>query len=67
MQAAKREGSVIMRRYIINRLVAMAITLMIIVSIGFVVLRLMPGSPYSDNQDLPPELIRALEEKMHLD
>ncbi|MGI6358471.1 MAG: ABC transporter permease [Bacillota bacterium] len=56
-----------MRRYIINRLVAMAITLMIIVSIGFVVLRLMPGSPYSDNQDLPPELIRALEEKMHLD
>lgn len=60
-------GTNVMIKYIINRLVAMGVTLLIIVSIGFVVLRLMPGSPYADYQDLPIGVIKALEQKMHLD
>ncbi len=51
-----------MTRYVINRLGAMVLTLFIIVTIGFAVLRLMPGSVY-ENPDLPIEVIRAMEEK----
>lgn len=56
-----------MHKYIINRIFAMALVLLIIITIGFVVLRLMPGSPYAEFQDLPDTVIRALEEKLHLD
>ncbi len=43
----------------------MFITLFIILSIAFMVVRLMPGSMY-DNPELPIEVIQALEEKSHL-
>lgn len=55
-----------MIRYIVNRMMAMALVLFIIITIGFAVLRFMPGSPYED-PELPTEVIRALEEKAHLD
>ncbi len=54
-----------MKRYIIERIIAMFITLFIIMTIAFMVIRLMPGSVY-DNPELPPEVILALEEKAHL-
>ena len=43
----------------------MAITLFVVVTLAFVVLRLMPGSVY-DNPDFSEEIIAALEEKAHL-
>lgn len=55
-----------MTRYIINRLLAMALVLFVIVTIAFMVLRLMPGSVYDDYLELPVEVIEALEEKAHL-
>ena len=56
-----------MGKYILKRTGMMAIILFLIVSISFFVLRLMPGSPYDDDQDLTPEAIEALNAKMHLD
>lgn len=55
-----------MTRYIIERLIAMAITLFLIISISFFVLHAMPGSFVSDDPTLPPEVKKAMEEKHHL-
>lgn len=55
-----------MLKYIFNRIIAMAITLFIILTIAFIVVRLMPGNVY-DNMDLPPPVVLALEAKAHLD
>ncbi len=54
-----------MGQYILKRIGAMVLTMFIIISLAFVVLRLMPGSVY-DNPDLPEEIIAALEAKAHL-
>ena len=54
-----------MTRYIIERIIAMFITLFIIVTIAFCVVRMMPGSVY-DNPELPQSVIDALEAKAHL-
>ena len=56
-----------MGKYILKRTGMMVLILFLIVSIAFFVLRLMPGSPYDDDQDLSPEAIEALNAKMHLD
>lgn len=55
-----------MFRYILERLVAMAITMFVILTIAFMVVRLMPGSVY-DNPELPDSVIEALEKNAHLD
>ncbi len=55
-----------MTRYIINRLIAVALVLFMIVTVAFMVLRLMPGSVYDDNPELSSEVIEALEAKAHL-
>ena len=46
-----------MGKYILKRTGMMVLILFLIVSIAFFVLRLMPGSPYDDDQDLSPEAI----------
>ncbi len=54
-----------MSRYIYNRIAAMLITLFIIMTIAFVVIRLMPGSVFTD-EEMPLEIIEILNEKYHL-
>lgn len=54
-----------MGRYILQRIMALLITLFIILSVAFMVIRLMPGSVY-DDADLPPEVIKAMDDKYHL-
>lgn len=54
-----------MKKYLVSRILAMLITLFAIMTIAFVVVRLMPGSVY-DNPDLPPEVVAILEERAHL-
>ena len=54
-----------MFRYIVDRIVAMALTLFIIVSIAFMVVRLMPGSVYEMGGDLSQTVIDALNAKYH--
>ena len=57
---------VVLTRYILSRLVAMCITSFIILTIAFMVARLMPGSVY-DNPEYSIEIIQALEAKAQLD
>lgn len=56
-----------MFRYILDRIIAMVITLFIIVSIAFMVVRLMPGSVYEMGGDLSQTVIDALNAKYHFD
>jgi len=55
-----------MGKYILKRTGMMILILFLIVSIAFFVLRLMPGGPYDDEQELSPEAKEALNVKMHL-
>ena len=55
-----------MIKYVLKRLCMMVIVLFFIVSIAFFAMRLMPGNPYDDNEELSPAMIAILEEKLHL-
>lgn len=54
-----------MLRYIVQRLVAMAITLFLIISISFFIIHSMPGSIVDDPM-LPEDVKLAIENKYHL-
>lgn len=56
-----------MIRYISERLLAMLLTLFIIVTLGFMVIRLMPGGMFDDNADMTYEQRAALQAKYNLD
>ena len=56
-----------MGKYILKRLGMMLLTLFFIMTIGFCMMRAMPGGPYDDNPDLTPEQIEMLEAKLNLD
>ena len=53
-----------MTKYIIQRILAMLVTLFIIVTIGFMVIRLMPGGIFDDAVDMTYEQREALEAKI---
>ena len=55
-----------MRQYMIKRVIAAGIALFIILTLAFMVVRLMPGSVY-DDPNLPPAAVAMLEQKAHLD
>lgn len=54
-----------MSRYVLKRLGLMVLTLFVIMTLCFFVIRLMPGSPFDDPEN-SPELETLLEEKHHL-
>lgn len=56
-----------MLKYVLERILAMVITLVIIMTMGFMVIRLMPGNMFEGNPDMSPEQLAALEAKYHLD
>lgn len=55
-----------MGRYIFQRIIALFVTLFIILSVGFLLVRLMPGSVY-DEADITKEAEVVLRAKYHLD
>ena len=54
-----------MAKYIMQRILAMLVTLFIIITIGFMVIRLMPMSIF-ENPEVSPEIQKKLEDRMHL-
>ena len=56
-----------MLKYTMQRFFAMALTLFIIMTLGFMVIRLMPGGIFDDEIDMTAEQIAILEAKYHLD
>lgn len=56
-----------MFRYITERLIAMLLTLFIIVTLGFMVIRMMPGGMFDEHADMTHEQRAALQAKYDLD
>jgi oligopeptide transport system permease protein len=58
-------GGEALLKYFFKRLIALAITLFIILTAAFLVIRLMPGSIYDDINNLSPDMLAVLEAKYH--
>lgn len=54
-------------RYIFVRLFYMLITMFIIITLTFFLMKLLPGTPYANPEKLTPEQIRLLNEQVGLD
>ena len=53
--------------YVIGRLIEAFVTLIVIASITFLLLRLLPGGPFDADKALPPEVLKNINAKYHLD
>ncbi len=56
-----------MTKFIIRRLLGLIPTLFIIITISFFVIRVAPGGPFSADRKVPPEVLKNLEAKYHMD
>lgn len=56
-----------MGRFLTNRVISMIISLLLIITITFILLHVIPGGPFSREKALPEAVLRALEKKYHLD
>jgi oligopeptide transport system permease protein len=56
-----------MTRFVIRRLLGLIPTLLVIVVVSFLVIRLAPGSPFSSERGVPPEVLASLEAKYGFD
>jgi oligopeptide transport system permease protein len=53
--------------FVIRRLVALVITLWIVFTVSFLLMRAVPGGPYSGERNLPPEIEEIIRERYRLD
>jgi oligopeptide transport system permease protein len=53
--------------FIIRRALALAVTLWIVFTVSFLLMRAVPGGPYSGERNLPPEIERNIKERYRLD
>lgn len=56
-----------MVQFIFKRLTAAVITLFVIITLSFFMMRLAPGGPFSKDRAFPPEVMRNIEAKYNLD
>ncbi|NCX98157.1 MAG: ABC transporter permease subunit [Planctomycetia bacterium] len=56
-----------MTRFILRRLVELVPTALVIVAASFALVRLAPGSPFSSEREIPPEVLRELDAKYGFD
>ena len=56
-----------MGQFILRRLLGLIPTLLIIVTVAFFVIRLAPGSPFSSERAVPPEVLQDLKAKYGFD
>ncbi|STQ44305.1 Oligopeptide transport system permease protein oppB [Ewingella americana] len=55
-----------MLKFILRRCLEAIPTLFILITISFFMMRLAPGSPFSGERNLPPEVMANIEAKYHL-
>lgn len=55
-----------MGKYIIKRIAASALTLFIVMSITFFLIRAIPGGPFTEEKNIPPEVMQMVMEKYKL-
>lgn len=56
-----------MRNYYVRRILSAILTLFIIATLTFFMMKLMPGGPFARERPLSPEILAQLEAKYHLD
>jgi oligopeptide transport system permease protein len=56
-----------MLAFILRRFVGMVITMLVIVTFSFFMMKVAKGSPFSQERDVPPEVLQALQAKYGLD
>ncbi|MBN8555243.1 MAG: ABC transporter permease subunit [Deltaproteobacteria bacterium] len=56
-----------MLKYILKRIGGGVVTLFIVITLSFFMMRLAPGGPFSKDRAYPPEILRNIEAKYHLD
>ncbi len=56
-----------MNRFILRRLAELVPTALVIVAASFALVRLAPGSPFSSEREIPPEVLRELDAKYGFD
>lgn len=55
-----------MGKYIIKRICASALTLFVVMSITFFLIRAIPGGPFTEEKNIPPEVMEMVMEKYKL-
>lgn len=53
--------------YVLGRILEAFFTLLVVASLTFVLLRLLPGAPFDEEKALPPEVLKNINAKYHLD
>lgn len=53
--------------FIIKRVAAAIPTLLILITVAFFLIRVAPGGPFDSEKELPPEILKKIEAKYHLD
>ena len=56
-----------MARYVLKRVFMMLVTLFVIIAFTFVLMRSIPGGPFTAEKRLPDRVLKALDAKYHLD
>lgn len=56
-----------MSKYIIKRLVMSFITILLIITLVFFLMRLMPGSPFTSERNVPPQVLANMKAKFGMD
>lgn len=56
-----------MSRYILKRLTSSVITLFIVITLTFFLIRLIPGGPFTEEKSVPPEVMERVMERYHMD
>lgn len=56
-----------MIRFVLNRFMTSALTLLVIITITFALMHAIPGGPLTREREIPPEIRKNIEEKYHLD
>lgn len=55
-----------MGRFILKRLVGGVVTILVIITLTFFLMRIAPGGPFDQERALPPDIMRNIEAKYHL-
>ncbi len=56
-----------MTKYIIRRALGLIPTIFIIITVCFFFIRLAPGGPFSSEKKLPPQILKNMQKKYHMD
>lgn len=55
-----------MSRYIFNRLSSSLLTIFVVITLTFFLIRAMPGGPFTDEKAIPPDVMEKIMERYHL-